>query len=143
MKGKNATTSFLPKKKKGGKVKFSDKITYIPDREKKCLTKDQAKHIYEMVEMNKPVNIHAMKQDIKDDSKIRVRSEEVEIHSDLNPYQMAILNRRPKDDTKTEKMINWSIFSDKITYMNSCANMNPTLTVRLLEIRNIKGCTVT
>ena len=45
---------------------------------KKCLTKDQAKHIYEMVEMNKPANIHAMKQDIKDDSKIRVRSKEEE-----------------------------------------------------------------
>ena len=64
MKGKNATTSFLPKKEKGGQVRFSDKITYIPDREEKCLTKDQTKHIYEMVEMNKPVNIHAMKQDI-------------------------------------------------------------------------------
>ena len=73
MKGRNATISFLPKKKKGGGVRFSDKITYIPDREKKYLTKDQAKHIYEMVEMNKPVNIHAMKQGIKDDSKIRVR----------------------------------------------------------------------
>ena len=74
--------------------------------------------------MNKPVNIHTMNQDIKDDSKVRVRSKEEEIDSDLNPYQMAILNKRPKDDAKTEQMINWSIFSDKITYMNSCANMN-------------------
>ena len=53
--------------------------------------------------MNKPVNIHAMKQDIKDDSKIRVRSKEVDIDSNLNAYQMAILNRRPKDDAKTEQ----------------------------------------
>ena len=71
------------------------------------MTKDNAKHIYEMVEMNKQVNIHAVKQYIKDDSKIRVRSEEVEIYSDINPYRMAILNRRPKDDMKTEQMINW------------------------------------
>ena len=88
--------------------------------------------------MNKPVNIHAMKQDIKNDSKIRVRSEEVEIDSDLNPYQMAILNKRPKDDAKTEQMINWSIFSDKITYMNSCANVNPSLTIRPLEDKKHK-----
>ena len=88
--------------------------------------------------MNKPVNIHAMKQDIKDNSKIRVRSEEVEIDSDLNPYQMAILNRRPKDDAKTEQMINWSIFCDKITYVNSCANMNPSLTIRPLEDKKHK-----
>ena len=111
---------------------------YIPDREKKCLTKDQAKHIYEMVEINKPVNIHTMNQDIKDDSKIRVRSKEEEIDSDLNPYQMAILNKRPKDDAKTEQMINWSIFSDKITYVNSCANMNPSLTIQPLEDKKHK-----
>ena len=113
MKGKNATTSFLPKKKTGGQVIFSDKITYIPDREDKCLTKGQAKCIYEVVEMNKPINIYAMNQNIKDDSKVRVRSKEEEIDSDLNPYQMAILNKGPKDDTKTEQMINWSIFSHK------------------------------
>ena len=65
MKGKSVTTSFLPKKKKGGKVRFSDKVTYTPDRERTCLTKDQTKHIYEMVEMNKPVNINAINQDIR------------------------------------------------------------------------------
>ena len=88
--------------------------------------------------MNKLVNIHAMKQYIKDDSKIRVRSEEVKIDSDTNPYQMAILNRRPRNDTKTEQMISWLIFSDKITYVNSCANMNPSLTIRPLEDKKHK-----
>ena len=37
MKVKSGTTSFLPKKKKGRKVRFSDKVTYIPDRERLCL----------------------------------------------------------------------------------------------------------
>ena len=130
MKGKNATTSFLPKKKKGGSVRFSDKITYSPDRENKCLSKGQAKNIYEMVEMNKTINIHAMNQDIKDDSKVRIRSKEEETDSDSNPYQMAILNKGPKDDTKIEQMINWSIFSDNFKYVNSCVNMSPSLTIR-------------
>ena len=67
MKGKSVTTSFLPKKKKGGKVRFSDKVTYIPDRDRTSMTKHQTKHICEMVEMNKPVNIHTMKQDIGND----------------------------------------------------------------------------
>ena len=73
----------------------SDSVIKLPifQIEKAMLTKGQAKHIYEMVEMNKPVNIHAMNQDIKDDSKVRVRSKEEEIDSDLNPYQMAILNK--------------------------------------------------
>ena len=91
-----------------------------------------------MVEMNKPVNIHARKQDIENDSKIRARLEEVEINGDLNPYQMAILNKRPKDDAKTEQMINWSIFSNKITYVNSCANVNTHLTIRPLEDKKHK-----
>ena len=91
MKGKSVTTSFLPKKKKDGKVRFSDKGTYTPNRERKCLTKNQTKHIYEMVEMNRPVNIHAMNPDIRDDSKVRVNSKGDENGSDLNPYQMAIL----------------------------------------------------
>ena len=49
------------------------------------MTKDQTKHIYEMVEMNKPVNIHAMNQDIRNDRKVRVKSEEEDNDSDLNP----------------------------------------------------------
>ena len=52
MKGKNGTTSFLPKRKKGGKVRFSKEVTYIPNRDKMCLTKDEATQIYEDVEKN-------------------------------------------------------------------------------------------
>ena len=43
MKGKNCTTLFLPNKKKGGQVRFSVKVTYIPNREETCFTKDHAK----------------------------------------------------------------------------------------------------
>ena len=35
-------------------------------------------------------------------------------------------------------MINWSIFSDKIKYVNSHVNMNPSLTIRPLEDRKHK-----
>ena len=56
---------FYLRRRKVEKLDFSDKVTYILDRERKCLTKDQTKHIYKMVEMNKSVNIHAMNQDIK------------------------------------------------------------------------------
>ena len=113
---------------------MSDKVTYIPDRERKCLTK----HIYEIVEMNRPVNVHAMNQDIRDGSKAGVRSKEEENDSDLNPYQMAILNKRPKKDAKAEQMINWSIFSDKIKYINSYVSMNPSVTISPLEDRKLK-----
>ena len=61
----------MPKEKKGGQV--GNKMTYVLDREKKCLTEDQAKYIYKMVEQNKPVNVHTMKQEIEDDKMIRSR----------------------------------------------------------------------
>ena len=43
-----------------------------------------------------------MKQDIKDNSKITDKLKEEETESNLNQYQMAILNKKPKDDAKTE-----------------------------------------
>ena len=70
MKGKNGTTSFLPKKKKGGKVRFCEEVTYIPNRDRMCLTKDQATQIYEEVEKNEAINIQI---DSKDNSKVRKR----------------------------------------------------------------------
>ena len=70
MRGKNGTTSFLPKKKKGGKVRFCEEVTYIPNREKMCLTKDQATQIYEEVERNESINIQIASQGIKD--KVRI-----------------------------------------------------------------------
>ena len=48
---------------------------------------------------------------------------------------MAILNKAFKDNIKTEQMINWSILSDLIRYIdgNSCSDMIPSLTVKPLD----------
>ena len=73
MRGKNGTTSFLPKKKKGGKVRFCEEVIYIPDRETMCLTKDQATQIYEEIKKNEPISIQIVSQGIKDKSKVRKR----------------------------------------------------------------------
>ena len=51
---------------------------------------------------------------------------------------MAVLNKKPKEDARAEQMINWSIFSDKIKYVNSYVSMNPSLTIRPLEDRKYK-----
>ena len=91
MKGKNGTTSFLPKKQKGGKVRFSEKVTYIPNKEKMCLTRDQATQIYEEVEKNEPINIQVISQGIESEKKVRkgkVKEEDVDMIE--NPYQKAI-----------------------------------------------------
>ena len=38
-----------------------------------------------------------------------------------------------RDENKIGQMINWSIFSDKIRYVDSCTNVTPRLTIRPLE----------
>ena len=131
MKGKNGTTSFLPKKKKGGKVTFHEEVTYIPNRERMCLTKDQATQIYEEVEKNELINIQI---DSKDNSKVRKRqAKEEDIDTNVNPYQKAISNADVRDENKIEQMINWSIFSDKIRYVDSSMNVTPNLNYKTIR----------
>ena len=90
--------------------------------------------------MDDPVNIHTLKQEIEDDRMIRHKSGEEENESELNPYQMAILNKKSKDDAKTEQMSNWSIFSDRIKYVDGsfCSSITPCLTIRLLNDKRHK-----
>ena len=71
MKGKNSTTSFLPEGQKGGKVRFSEEITYIPNKERTCLSKDQATQIYEEIEKNETINIQIVSQGTENKKKVR------------------------------------------------------------------------
>ena len=134
MRGKNGTTSFLPKRKKGEKVRFSEEVTYIPNREKMCFIRDQATQIYEEVEKNELINIQVTSQGIENERKVKkgqVKEEDVDTIE--NPYQKAITNVNIKDENKIEEMINWSTFSDKIRYVDSSINETPKLTIRPLE----------
>ena len=59
----------------------------------------------------------------------RNRLKEEEDENEINPYQMAILNKKSKDDMRIEQMVNWSIFSDLIKYVDgsSCSDVTPIL----------------
>ena len=88
-----------------------------------------------MVEMDKVNNIETMKQEVEDSNVTRNRLKEEEENTEINPYQMAILNKVSRDDIKTEQMIHWSILSDLIKYRDgsSCSDMIPSLTVKPLD----------
>ena len=134
MKGKDGTTSFLPERRKGGKVRFSEEITYIPNKERMCLTKDQATQIYEEVEKNEPINIQIVSQGTENKKKVRQEQiKEEDVDTIENPYQKAITNINIKDESKVDQMISWSIFSDKLRYVDSNMNDTPKLTIRPLE----------
>ena len=134
MKGKNGTTSFLPERQKGGKVRFSEEVTYIPNKERTCLTKDQATQVYEEIEKNEPINIQNVSQRIGNEKKtIKVQQKEEDVDKIENPYQKAIININTKDENKVDQMINWSIFSDKLRYVDSSINKMSKLIIRPLE----------
>ena len=50
-----------------------------------------------------------------------------------NPYQKGITNINIKDENKVDQMINWSIFSNKLRYVDSSINETSKLTIRPLE----------
>ena len=102
---------------KGGPLRHDKSVRYIPDKEQRCLTEDQARHVYTKVEMDKVRNVETMKQEIEDDKMTRNRLNE-ENTTETNTYQMVILNKVYKDDIKTEQMIHCSILSDLIKYID-------------------------
>ena len=107
MKGKNGTTSFLPERRKGGKVRFSEEITYIPNKERMCLTKDQASQIYDEIGKDEPINIQIVSQRIGNEKKAsKVQQKEVDVDTIEIPYQKAITNINTKDENKIDQMIN-------------------------------------
>ena len=76
---------------------------------------------------------------LKIKSKVRKRQvKEEDIDTNVNPYQKAISNANSRHKNKIEQMINWSIFSDKIRYIDSCMNVAPRLTIRPLEEKKHK-----
>ena len=93
-----------------------------------CLTKDQTTQVYEEIEKNEPSNIQIVSQKVKQE---QIKEEDVDTNE--NPYQKAITNINIKDESKIDQMINWSIFSDKLRYVDSSINDISKLTIRPLE----------
>ena len=95
------------KGKNGGKVRFSEEVTYISNKETTCLTKDQATQVYDEIEKDEPINIQIVSQKIGNEKKaIKVQQKEEDIDMTENPYEKAITNINTKDENKIEQMIN-------------------------------------
>ena len=71
------------------------------------------------------------------------RKTQEEEESEVNPYQLVILNKKPREDAKIEQMINWSIFRDRIIYVDgSSCLITPSLTISPLDDKNTKDCII-
>ena len=105
MKGRNGSTSFLPLKKKGG---FQGKI-----QSESCLTKEQAKQVYDKIESGEEIKIMKIMQ-----QNTSILPKQVTARKDVNQYKKALLSDRNMIKSNSQ-MEQWSLLSDNIVYVKS------------------------
>ena len=103
MKGRNGSTSFLPLMKKGS---FQSKV-----KSEACLTKDQAKQVYDKTESGDEFKIRKTMQ--QSNAKL---PKQVKERKDVNQYEKVLISDRNmiKNNSQMEQ---WSILSDNIVYV--------------------------
>ena len=125
MKGRNGSTSFLPLKKKGG---FQSKI-----QSESCLTKEQAKQIYDKIESGEEVKIRKIIQ-----QNTSVLPKQVTSRNNVNQYEKALLSDRNMNKSNLQ-MEQWSILSDNIVYVKSEDNdVMKGIDIKLIDYRDHK-----
>ena len=106
VKGKDATTSFLPiDDRTGGKVR------YIQNKDTICLTENQARYGYKKIEQGSSINTETMKQEIEQE-----KLTETDREND-NPCKKVILSKVYWDEDKMMQIQNWSLLSDNVRYV--------------------------
>ena len=126
MKGRNGSISFLPLKKKGG---LNNKVM-----SEACLTKDQAKQVYDKIESGDELKI---RKTILQQSNPKLLKQ-VKERKDINEYEKVLIS-----DMNTIKnnlqMEQWSILSDNIVYVRSEGNdvMNG-MDIKMVDYRDHK-----
>ena len=125
MKGRNGSTSFLPLKKKGG---FQCKI-----QSESCLTKEQAKQIYDKIESGEEVKIRKTMQ-----QNTTISPKQVKARKDVNQYEKALMSDMNMIKSNSQ-MEQWSILSDNNVYVKSEDNdiMNG-IDIKLIDYRDHK-----
>ena len=125
MKGRNGSTSFLPLMKKGG---FQSKVI-----SEACLSKDQAKQVYDKIESGDEFKIRKTMQKSKAKAPKQVKE-----RKDVNQYEKVLLSDRNmiKNNLQMEQ---WSILSDNIVYVRSEDNdiMNG-IDIKMIDYRDHK-----
>ena len=111
------STPFLPLKSKTG-----GKVMYMQNKDDICLTERQADHVYKAMEKGNIINTKTMTNEMTQDQ-------------GDNPYK---LNNVYKVPEKCPEMMNWSIFSDNIRYVQHDQIITQNLNFDTLDYKNHK-----
>ena len=107
------------------KEKTGGKINYISDKETMCLTEKQMNHVYKAIEEGNIINTRTMMCETMQ-------------NQDDNPYKKVILNKVFREEDKSHKMRNWSIFSDNVRYIQHEQMTPQNLNIDTLDYRHRK-----
>ena len=108
MKGRNGSTSFLPLNKKGGLFKDVS--------QKKYLTEDQTKYIYDKVELGDEIRVRKVSQEIQNKMLLH---KNLKGREEINLYEKVLVSDINTLDKNKSQMEQWSILSDNIVYVRS------------------------
>ena len=87
------------------KEKTGGKINYVRKQETTCLTEKQTNYVYKASRRGKYYQY-------QDNSACETMQ-----NQDDNPYKKVVLNKVFREEDKSPKMRNWSIFSDNARYI--------------------------
>ena len=88
-------------------MKIGGTVKYVMDKETICLTKDQARHIYEKVELEGIAHVDTIKQETEED---KLSTDNID-DDEINPYHKIIVNNVDKENIITSQREQWSILS--------------------------------
>ena len=109
IEGKNGPSTFLPLN-----INIGGQSKPNRSRESTHLTEEQAKNIYQKVELVTITNIYTIKQEIDQDQELNRLDD---TSRDINPYRELIVNNAEKVDTILSQMEQWSILSNVVNYV--------------------------
>ena len=112
------------------KVKTGGKVTNVQNKEAMCLTEKQANHVYKAMEEGNMINTKTITCE-------SMTSEKNQFQYD-NPYKRVVLNNVYKEPDKSTEMKSWSIFSDKVRYIQHDQMTSQNLDIATLDYRDHK-----
>ena len=124
MKGRNGSTSFLPIKKKGG---FQVKI-----QSESHLTKEQAKQVYDKIELGEEVKITKIIQ-----QNTSILPKQVTARKDVNHYEKALLSDRNMIKSNSQ-MEQCSILSNNVYVKSEDNDIMNGIDIKLIDYRDHK-----
>ena len=109
MNGRDDAAAFLPLDSRiGGQSRDSH------PKVGQYLTRDQARHIYKMVETGEIINVDLVKHEIEQEKQLSQMDDD---SGEVNPYRELVVNNAEKIEMQKTQMEQWSILSNLLNYV--------------------------